>query len=458
MIDPASLAPPPLSFVTHLECARCGATGDANAVANTCPACGGPFLVRYDLERLRSSVPRNTLSGRQSSLWRYRELLPIEDHDRVVSLGEGNTPILEVPSLGQAIGLHRLSIKDEGLLPTGTFKARGAAVGVTRARELGITTIALPTAGNAGAAWAAYGARAGIGVVVAMPASTPDVIQRETAAYGARVYLVDGSIADAGALIKNACAEYGWFDASTLREPYRIEGKKTMGLELAEQWGWALPDVIIYPTGGGVGLIGMWKAFTELQAIGWLPAGKLPRFVAVQAAGCAPIVKAFHEDKAESEPWPEPTTFAAGLRVPKALGDFLVLRILRESNGVAIDVSDERIAAMMRLIGVSEGLLVCPEGAAAVEAAHQLRQQGFIAEHEDVVVFNTGTGLKYAESLQGDPPVHLAAGTGIPRLERAAPDADDEHDRPFVIEPGRTRIAPNETPDDPPAKKGRTLG
>jgi threonine synthase len=452
VIDPSSLAPPPRSFVTHLECARCGATGDAREIANTCPACGGPFLVRYDLERLRTSVPRNTLSGRQASLWRYRELLPIEDHDRLVSLGEGNTPILEVPSLGQAIGLHRLSIKDEGLLPTGTFKARGAAVGVTRARELGITTIALPTAGNAGAAWAAYGARAGIGIVVAMPATTPDVIQRETAAYGARVYLVDGSIADAGAAIKRACAEHGWFDASTLREPYRIEGKKTMGLELAEQWGWALPDVIIYPTGGGVGLIGMWKAFTELQAIGWLPAGKLPRFVAVQAAGCAPIVKAFHEDKTESEAWPDPTTFAAGLRVPKALGDFLVLRILRESSGVAIDVSDERIAAMMRVIGVSEGVLVSPEGAAAVEAAHQLRQQGFIAEHEDVVVFNTGTGLKYAESLQGDPPVHLAAGEAIPRVERAALDEGEGHDRPVLIEGGGMRIAPNEeSPTKDPA-------
>ena len=448
MIDPASLAPPPRSFVTHLECARCGTTGDAHAVANTCPSCGGPFLVRYDLERLRTSVPRNTLSGRQASLWRYRELLPIEDHDRVVSLGEGNTPILEAPSLGQAIGLHRLSIKDEGLLPTGTFKARGAAMGVTRARELGITTIALPTAGNAGAAWAAYGARAGIGVVVAMPASTPDVIQRETAAYGARVYLVDGSIADAGALIKKACAEHGWFDASTLREPYRIEGKKTMGFELAEQWGWSLPDVIIYPTGGGVGLIGMWKAFTELQAIGWLPQGKLPRFVAVQAAGCAPIVKAFHADQTESEAWPDPQTFAAGLRVPKALGDFLVLRILRESSGIAIDVSDERIAAMMRVIGVTEGMLVCPEGAAAIEAAHQLRQQGFIAEHEDVVVFNTGTGLKYAESLQGDPPVRLAAGETIPRVERAMTDDEDGHDRPVVIEGGRMRIAPNEEPAD----------
>jgi threonine synthase len=218
--------------------------------------------------------------------------------------------------------------------------------------------------------------------------------------------------------VKRACAEYGWFDASTLKEPYRIEGKKTMGFEIAEQAGWTLPDVIVYPTGGGVGLIGMWKAFGELRSIGWVEGDKLPRFVAVQAAGCAPIVKAFHADKLESEPWPDPRTFAAGLRVPKALGDFLVLKILRESSGTAIDVTDERIAAMMRLVGVSEGLLVCPEGAAALEGAYQLAQQGFIHPHEDVVVLNTGSGLKYAESLQGEPPIRLAAGQALPRVER----------------------------------------
>ncbi len=414
-IQPAHV--PARSYVTNLECARCGTTADASTLANLCPKDGGPFLVRYDLERLRS-VPRSMLTGRQASMWRYRELLPMDDPNNVVSLGEGNTPIVEPFALRESLGMHRLFIKDEGLLPTGTFKARGAAVGVTRARELGATTIALPTAGNAGAAWAAYGARAGLGVIVVMPATTPDVIQRETAAYGARVYLVDGSIADAGAVVKRACAEYGWFDASTLKEPYRIEGKKTMGFEIAEQAGWTLPDVIVYPTGGGVGLIGMWKAFRELRSIGWLEDDKLPRFVAVQAEGCAPIVKAFHADKLESEPWPDPRTFAAGIRVPKALGDFLVLRILRESSGIAIDVPDEAIAAMMRLVGVSEGLLVCPEGAAALEGARQLAKQGFIDPHEDVLVLNTGSGLKYGESLQGDPPVHLAAGQPLPRIER----------------------------------------
>jgi threonine synthase len=418
-IGPQPAHVPARSFVTHLECAKCGATADATKLANLCPKDGGPYLVRYDLDRLRS-VPRSMLAGRQASLWRYRELLPMDDPSNAVSLGEGNTPIIEPFTLRESLQLHRLFIKDEGLLPTGTFKARGAAIGVTRARELGATTIALPTAGNAGAAWAAYGARAGIGVIVVMPATTPDVIQRETAAYGARVYLVDGSIADAGAVVKRACADYGWFDASTLKEPYRIEGKKTMGFEIAEQAGWTLPDVIVYPTGGGVGLIGMWKAFDELRRIGWVEGDKLPRFVAVQASGCAPIVKAFHADKLESEPWPDPTTFAAGIRVPKALGDFLVLRILRESSGIAIEVTDEEIAAMMRLVTVSEGLLVCPEGAAAIEGAHQLAKQGFIDPHEDVLVINTGSGLKYAESLQGDPPIALAKGVPLPRLERKA--------------------------------------
>ncbi|CAN5176771.1 threonine synthase [soil metagenome] len=444
MIDPASLAAAPRTFLTHLECARCAARAEATTLANLCAVCGGPLLARYDLDRMRTSVPKSVLYGRQASLWRYRELLPIDDVEDIVSLGEPNTPLYEVPVLGSQLGLHRLSVKDEGLLPTGTFKARGAAVGVTRAGELGVTTLALPTAGNAGAAWAAYGARAGIGVVVAMPASTPEVIQRETASYGARVYLVDGSIADAGAVVKRACAEYGWFEAATLKEPYRIEGKKTMGFELAEQLRWELPDVIVYPTGGGVGLIGMWKAFDELRALGWIGA-KRPRFIAVQAAGCAPIVKAFHEEKEESEPWPEPETFAAGLRVPKALGDFLVLRILRESSGTAIDVRDERTRDMMRLAGTSEGLCLCPEGAAAVEGAHQLRQMGFINEPEDVVVFNTGTGLLYADSLQGGAPVRLEPGEPIPRIERALEEPFESH-RPVAVEEGRVRVAPDEEP------------
>ncbi|HVS11806.1 MAG TPA: threonine synthase [Planctomycetota bacterium] len=418
MIGPFSPAPPLTSNLTYLECARCGARLDHTKEAHLCTGCGGPLLARYDLERIKAGAPRSALGGRQHSLWRYRELLPLDESANAVSLGEGNTPLYELPVLGSKLGLHRLMVKDEGLLPTGTFKARGAALGVSRARELGAETLVLPTAGNAGSAWAAYGARGGLGVVVVMPEGTPEVIQRECAAYGARTYLVEGSIADAGSVVKRAVAEYGWYDASTLKEPYRIEGKKTMGFELAEQLGWHLPDVIIYPTGGGVGMIGMWKAFEELRAIGWLPEnGKRPRFVAVQASGCAPIVKAFHEEKDESEPWPDPRTVAAGLRVPKALGDFLVLRIIRESKGAAIDVSDDRILEMMRVVGVTEGLLACPEGAAAFEAAYQLRQAGVIREQEDVVVFNTGAGMKYFQELPGSAPRRLAKGEIMPRTE-----------------------------------------
>jgi threonine synthase len=399
------------SFATHLECARCNEYYDVNTVQQLCSRDGGPLLVRYDLRRVHDAVEREELRMRPETLWRYRELLPVESDAAIVSLGEPMTPLIAAPRMGRALGIPRLEIKDEGLLPTGTFKARGAAVGVTRAKELGVTTIALPTAGNAGAAWAAYGARAGLRVVVVMPDTTPQVIQRETAAYGADVWLVKGSIADAGAVVRKTCMERGWFDASTLKEPYRIEGKKTMGFELAEQSGWSLPDVVIYPTGGGVGLIGMWKAFAELREIGWLNAGAATRFVSVQATGCAPIVRAFDEGAGESQAWPDPTTFAAGIRVPKALGDFIVLEALRKSNGTAIAVTEDEIAGGMKVAGESEGMLVCPEGGAALAGARRLRESGWIGEGDRVVVFNTGSGLKYAESLQGAPARPLAPGT-----------------------------------------------
>lgn len=399
------------SFATHLECARCAAQYfELGALMQTCSRDGGPLLVRYDLRRVHDAVEREELRMRPATLWRYRELLPVERDASIVTLGENNTPLLNADKLGQQLGIGELLVKDEGLLPTGTFKARGSAVGVTRAKELGVTTIALPTAGNAGAAWAAYGARAGIRVVVVMPETTPQVIQRETAAYGADVWLVSGSIADAGAVIKTACAERRWYDASTLKEPYRIEGKKTMGFEVAEQLGWTLPDVIIYPTGGGVGLIGMWKAFAELREIKWLREDARTRFVAVQSTGCAPIVRAFEEGALESQMWPDPKTFAAGIRVPKALGDFIVLRALRESGGIALAVTDDEIASQMRLAGECLGMLVCPEGGAALAAAARLRRDGWIREGERVVVFNTGSGLKYAESLQGQVPRSLPAG------------------------------------------------
>jgi len=396
------------SFATHLECSRCQEDFPVDQIQQVCKSDGGPLLVRYDLGRVRGSVTKDALRERPETLWRYRELLPYEDPDNVVTLGELNTPLLDTPSLGEELGIPRLRVKDEGLLPTGTFKARGAAVGMTRAAELGVETLALPSAGNAGSAWAAYGARAGIRVIVVMPDRTPKVILREASAYGGEVYTVAGSIADAGAVVKRICTDRGWYDASTLREPYRIEGKKTMGFELAEQLGWRVPDVIVYPTGGGVGLIGMWKAFDELRAIGWLDQKK-PRFVAAQAGGCAPIVDAFTEGLDEAQPWPDPRTFAAGIRVPKALGDFIVLRALRESGGTALAVSDEEIAEGMELAGQSEGLLLCPEGGCALGVTRELRQTGWIAESDEVVIFNTGTGLKYAEFLQGDEARHLGA-------------------------------------------------
>ena len=408
-----------MSFLSHLECGACGHQVEPERAWQLCPSCGGPLLARYDLGAVAATAPLDDLERRPPGLWRYRELLPLREPERAVSLGEPATPLLEAPRLGERVDLPGLLVKDEGALPTGTFKARGAAVGVRRAVELGVRTLALPTAGNAGAAWAAYGARAGLEVVVVMPETTPSVIRRETVACGARVYLVPGSIADAGAVVREGCERHGWFDASTLKEPYRIEGKKTMGFELADQLGWRLPDVIVYPTGGGVGLIGMWKGFQELRALGWLPADAPgPRFVAAQSTGCAPVVRAFEQRAERTEAWADPATFAAGIRVPKPLGDFLILRALRESSGTAVAVRDEVIATTMELAGAAEGMVVCPEGAAALAAAALLRQDGWIGRDESVAVFNTGTGLLYEDSLPGRPPRRLAAGAPLPSAVR----------------------------------------
>jgi threonine synthase len=345
---------------------------------------------------VRAVLPREALRDREASLWRYAELLPVEDVRQRVSLGEGWTPLLHCPSLGRHLDLPDLWVKDEGQMPTGSFKARGQAVAVTRAKELGARSLAIPSAGNAGGAMAQYGARAGLPCHVFMPADVPHLNRIECVAAGARTYLVRGLITDCGKIVREGTAARGWFDISTLTEPCRVEGKKTMGLELAEQLGWELPDVILYPTGGGTGLVGLWKAFAEMEALGWIDA-KRPRMVAVQSEGCAPIARAFHEGAEFAEPWQNAQTMASGIRVPAAVGDFLMLRALRESGGTAVTVSDPEIDAGTRLITQREGLFVCPEGGALVAALAKLLSSGWIRPAERVVLFNTGTGLKYPE-------------------------------------------------------------
>ena len=400
------------SALTHLECSRCGLRGDAGQVQGTC-SCGAPLLARYDIAGVSARLSPADIAGRPPDLWRYHELLPVSDPGRVVTLGEGMTPLLALPRLGQAIGVPRLRMKDEGLTPTGTFKARGAAVGVSRAAELGVAGVAMPTNGNAGAAWAAYAARAGLRSLIVMPAAAPPITFAECAAAGAELYLVDGLIGDAGAIIAAALpARPGYQDVSTLREPYRLEGKKTMGYEIAEQLGWRLPDVIVYPAGGGVGIIGIHKALQELRDLGWV-SGKLPRLVAVQASGCAPIVAAFASGATESQPWPDARTVAFGITVPKALGDFLVLDAVRGTGGTAIAVTDEALLADQRETARLEGSLICPEGAACVTAVRQLRESGWLAASDEVVVLNTGTGLKYPDLVSVNPPV-LAPGDPVP--------------------------------------------
>ena len=399
----------PYSALSHLDCPRCGTRHDADRVQGTC-SCGSPLLARYDLRQVaRQACPRD-IAGRPADLWRYHELLPVREAARVVSLGEGMTPLLPVPRIGGAFGVPDLLMKDEGLLPTGTFKARGAAVGVSRAAELGVAAIAMPTNGNAGAAWSAYAARAGMRSLVVMPVAAPRITRAECAAAGAELYLVDGLIGDAARLVAEAVARRpGYQNVATLTEPYRIEGKKTMGLEIAEQLGWRMPGVIVYPTGGGVGIIGIRKALAELLELGWV-SGDLPRLVAVQAAGCAPIVRAFEAGAAESEPWPDPETVAFGLTVPKALGDFLVLRALYATGGTAVAVTDEALLAAQREVARLEGALICPEGAACFAAVRQLRASGWLSGSDEVVVLNTGTGLIYPQTMPAEVPVLSPSG------------------------------------------------
>jgi threonine synthase len=385
------------SFVTDLTCSQCGRRHEPRVPQNLCE-CGGPLLVEYDLEAVGAVARKEAVAARPFDMWRYGELLPVDDPDDVVSLGEGGTPLLRPASLGSRLGLPGLLVKDEGLNPTGTFKARGASCGISMAAALRIAEIALPSAGNAGAAWACYGAACGITVHVAMPRDAPLTTQFECRLYGAELTLVDGLISDAGAVIADGAAERGWFDVSTLKEPYRIEGKKTLGLEIAEQLGWRSPDAVVYPAGGGVGLIGIWRAFAQLASLGWIR-GPLPRLFVTQAEGCAPLVKAFAEGKDASEYWEGASTIAAGLRVPRALGDFLVLRAIRETSGGAVAVGDDAIREMVSLLGREAGISAAPEGAATLAAAIALRERGELGADDEVVLINTGSALKYLELL-----------------------------------------------------------
>jgi len=394
------------SFLTHLDCSRCDRTYDADQPAGLC-GCGSPLLARYALAAARSAITPAELAARPATLWRYRELLPVRESRHIVSFGEGMTPLLPMPRLAARTGVRELWMKDDGQLPTGTFKARGAAVGVSRAAELGVRSVAMPTNGNAGAAWSAYCARAGLRSLIVMPVDAPMVNRAECAVTGAELRLVDGLISDAGRLVGQAvAADETLFDVSTLKEPYRIEGKKTIGLEIAEQFGWSLPDVILCPTGGGVGLIAIYKALLELRELGWIDEA-LPRLVAVQAAGCAPIAAAFAAGARESTAWPDARTVAFGVTVPKPLGDFLVLDAVYATGGTAVAISDEDILAAEREAAQLEGTFICPEGAACFAAARQLARDGWLSAADSVVALNTGTGLKYPGTVVT--PVQAAA-------------------------------------------------
>jgi threonine synthase len=381
------------TFVTHLECSATGDRYEPDVVHGLSDV-GMPLLVRYDLEGLANAVTKADLALRPGGMWRYREFLPVRESVNVVSLGETETPLVALPRMSAALGVEEILVKDEGRLPTGSFKARGIAMAVSMAKELGLHRVAMPTNGNAGAALAAYGTRAGMEPYIFCPDDTPEINVREIALQGGKVWRVNGLINDCGKIVGAGVDPMGWFDVSTLKEPYRIEGKKTMGIELADQMGWRVPDVIFYPTGGGTGLIGMWKAFNELREIGWLT-GDLPRMVAVQSTGCAPIVRAFDEGERYARLWEDAATIASGIRVPAAIGDFLILDAVRESGGFAIAVPDEEIEAAQATVATRDGLLLCPEGAATFAAYRSALERGLVSRDERVVLFNCGNGLKY---------------------------------------------------------------
>jgi threonine synthase len=399
MRDDENLTTERATFVTHLECSATGERHDADELHNLSRA-GKPLMVRYDLAGVHKALSKEALAARPRDLWRYRELLPVRRTKDIVSLGEPVTPLVSMPRLAARLRAGEILVKDEGRLPTGSFKARGLVMAVSMAKALGVAHMAMPTNGNAGAALAAYASRAGIRTTIFCPDDTPEVNVSEIGLQGGRVYRVNGLIDDCGKIVAEGKAKIGWFDTSTLKEPYRIEGKKTMGIELAEQLGWRVPDVILYPTGGGTGLIGMWKAFAELEAIGFI-SGKRPRMVAVQAAGCAPMVRAYEAGEEHAPRWENAHTIAAGIRVPQAIGDFLILRAVRESGGFAIAVPDDAIEAALAEVAREEGFLMCPEGAATYAALKLGLADGRIRADEEAVLFNCATGLKYPL-----PPVH----------------------------------------------------
>ncbi len=392
------------STLTHLECTNCGKGHAATTLQTLCTNCGKVLYARYDLAAARATMTKEALAQRPFTLWRYHEVLPVSDPALVFTLGEGGTPLLPVPRFGAAIGLPRLLAKDEGGNPTGSFKARGMAVAIARAKELGARAVAAPSAGNAASAMSAYAARAGLPAYVFMPQDTPTIMQAECTAYGAHVYLVDGLINDAGKIVRENSAARGWFDVSTLKEPYRAEGKKTMGYEIAEQLGWSLPDAIIYPTGGGTGIVGMWKAFAEMEELG-LIGSERPKMICVQSTGCAPIVEAFGRGERHAPLFANAQTLAPGIRVPVAIGDYLILDAIRESGGTALTVTDDEILAATREVAASDGLYGSPEAAATFVAARKLAASGFLGADDRVVVFDTGAGLKHTELIALDLPV-----------------------------------------------------
>lgn len=385
--------------VTHLECALCGLRHEANVIQNLCVECGKPLLVRYDLEKAAKTLTRESLKTRESTLWRYREVLPVENAENIISLGEGWTPLFRTDKLAAKLPVKlNLFIKDEGQNPTQSFKARGMTAAISMAKEFGVNKLAVPSAGNAAGALAAYAAKAGMEAFIFMPSDTPKANIIECQQTGANVTLVDGLITDCGKIVAARKDAEGWFDVSTLKEPYRVEGKKTMGYELAEQFDWTLPDVIMYPTGGGTGLIGMWKAFDEMEQMGWI-GSKRPRMVSVQSETCAPIVRAFEAGERFAEEFENASTVASGLRVPKAIGDFLILDAIRASNGTALTVTDAELVAAVAEIGAATGLFAAPEGAACLPALRKLITDDFVKESETVVIFNTGSGVKYLEAF-----------------------------------------------------------